>query len=237
MAVKITFIGAGSIGFTRGLLSDILSVPELQTSEIAFMDINQNNLDMVTQLCQRDIDSNGLDIKIFSTLDRRAALKDANYVITCCRIGMLEAFTKDVEIPLKYGVDQCVGDTLCAGGIMYAQRDIAAFEGFCKDIREVAAPGCMMLNYANQIFLSAKGDEGGGGDIVAGNDFFRGGGNINLAAGLVGDGDHGGRGNKRIGGLLGKGKAAYAEDENDCKGGLESAKHDNTSGIFVHIIL
>jgi alpha-galactosidase len=149
MAVKITFIGAGSIGFTRGLLADILSVPELQSSEIAFMDINPNNLNMVTQLCQRDIDSNGLDVKIFSTLDRRAALKDANYVITCCRIGMLEAFTKDVEIPLRYGVDQCVGDTLCAGGIMYGQRDVAAFEGFCRDIREVAAPGCLLLNYAN----------------------------------------------------------------------------------------
>ena len=149
MGVKITFIGAGSIGFTRGLLADILSVPELQDSEIAFMDINPNNRDMVTQLCQRDIDSNGLNVKIFPTLDRRAALKDAKYVITCCRIGMLEAFTKDVEIPLRYGVDQCVGDTLCAGGIMYAQRDIAAFEGFCRDIREVAAPGCLLLNYAN----------------------------------------------------------------------------------------
>ena len=50
MAVKITFIGAGSIGFTRGLLADILSVPELQDSEIAFTDINPRNLDMVTQL-------------------------------------------------------------------------------------------------------------------------------------------------------------------------------------------
>ena len=62
---------------------------------------------------------------------------------------MLEGFTKDVEIPLRYGVDQCVGDTLCAGGIMYAQRDIAALKDFCRDIREVAAPGCMMLNYSN----------------------------------------------------------------------------------------
>ncbi len=149
MAVKITFIGAGSIGFTRGLLADILSVPELQDSEIAFTDINPHNLDMVTQLCQRDIEANGLKIRIFSTLDRRAALQGAKYVITCVRIGMLEAFTKDVEIPLRYGVDQCVGDTLCAGGIMYAQRDIAAFEGFCKDIREVAAPDCLLLNYAN----------------------------------------------------------------------------------------
>ena len=109
---------------------------------VAFTDINERNLDMVTQLCQRDIDENGLSIKIHATLDRREAFKDAKYVINCVRIGMLEAFTTDVEIPLKYGVDQCVGDTLCAGGIMYAQRDIAAMEGICKDIREVAARTC-----------------------------------------------------------------------------------------------
>lgn len=146
---KIAFIGAGSIGFTRGLLTDILSVPELQEIEVAFTDINPHNLDMVYQLCQRDIEANGLKIKIQATLDRREAFKDCKYIINCVRIGMLEAFTKDIEIPLKYGVDQCVGDTLCAGGIMYAQRDIAAFEEFCKDIREVAAPGCILLNYAN----------------------------------------------------------------------------------------
>jgi len=149
MAIKIAFIGAGSIGFTRKLLSDILTVPELQNIEVAFTDINKQNLDMVYQLCQRDIEANGLDIKIQATLDRREAFKDAKYVINCVRIGMLEAFTKDVEIPLKYGVDQCVGDTLSAGGIMYGQRDIAALEGFCKDIREVAKPGCMLLNYSN----------------------------------------------------------------------------------------
>ncbi len=147
--MKIAFIGAGSIGFTRGLLTDILSVPELQHSEIAFTDINPRNLDMVTQLCQRDIEANGLDIRIHATLDRREAFRDAKYVINCVRVGMLEAFQKDVDIPLRYGVDQCVGDTLCAGGIMYAQRDIAVLEGFCRDIREVAAPGCLLLNYSN----------------------------------------------------------------------------------------
>ena len=149
MAFKIAFIGAGSIGFTRGLLSDILSVPAFSDCEIAFTDINAQNLDMVHKLCQRDIEKNGLKIKIQATLDRREAFKDAKYVINCVRIGMLEAFTLDVEIPLKYGVDQCVGDTLCAGGIMYAQRGIAEMLDFCKDIREVAAPGCIMLNYAN----------------------------------------------------------------------------------------
>ena len=149
MSIKVTFIGAGSLGFTRGLLSDILTVPEFRDSRIAFTDINPDNLDMVTRLCQRDIDANGLDIKIESTLDRREALKGANYVINCVRIGGLEAFKTDIEIPLKYGVDQCVGDTLCIGGIMYGQRVVAAMLDFCKDIREVAAPGAIMLNYSN----------------------------------------------------------------------------------------
>lgn len=149
MSFKIAFIGAGSIGFTRGLLSDILSVKEFQDIEVAFTDINQHNLDMVAQLCQRDIDENGLNIKIQAVTERREALKDAKYVFVVVRIGGLDAFKLDIDIPLKYGIDQCVGDTLCAGGIMYGQRGIAAVLDFCKDIREVSAPGCLLLNYAN----------------------------------------------------------------------------------------
>lgn len=149
MSFKVAFIGAGSIGFTRGLLADILTVSEFHDIQVSFTDINPDNLRMVTQLCQRDIDENGLAIKIHATLDRREAFRDAKYVINCVRIGMLEAFETDVDIPLKYGVDQCVGDTLCIGGIMYGQRGIAAMLGFCKDIREVAAPGCILLNYSN----------------------------------------------------------------------------------------
>jgi alpha-galactosidase len=146
---KVAFIGAGSIGFTRNLLRDLLSVPEFREIEVAFTDINRRNLDMVTQLCQRDIAENGLDIKILATLDRRAAFQGAKYVINCARVGCLEGFETDVNIPLKYGVDQCVGDTICAGGIMYGQRGIPEFLAFCKDIREVAAPDCLLLNYAN----------------------------------------------------------------------------------------
>lgn len=149
MPFKIAFIGAGSIGFTRSLLTDILSVPEFQNIEVAFTDINAHNLDMVTRLCQRDIDANGLSIKIQATLDRREAFRDAKYVVNCARIGMLEAFEPDVDIPLKYGVDQCVGDTICAGGIMYGQRGIPELLAFCKDIRECAKPGCILLNYGN----------------------------------------------------------------------------------------
>ena len=73
MSFKVAFIGAGSIGFTRGLLADLLTVPEFKEIEIAFTDINPENLRMVTELCQRDIDENGLKIKIHATLDRREA--------------------------------------------------------------------------------------------------------------------------------------------------------------------
>lgn len=149
MSFKIAVIGAGSVGFTREVVRDILSMPEFHNIELAFTDINAKNLDMAVRLIQRDIDSNGIDIKIEATQDRRIAFKDAKYVLNFVRIGMLEAFKTDVEIPMKYGVDQCVGDTLGPGGIMYGQRGISAMLEFCKDIKEVAAPGCIMLNYAN----------------------------------------------------------------------------------------
>ncbi len=149
MKFKVAFIGAGSVEFTRKLLSDLLTVSEFNDIEVAFTDINKKNLDMVAQLCQRDIIKNGLNIKIHCTLDRREALKDAKYVINTVRVGMIEAFQKDIDVALRYGVDQCVGDTLCAGGIMYGQRGINAVLEFCKDIREVAMPDCILLNYSN----------------------------------------------------------------------------------------
>jgi len=150
---KITFIGAGSIGFTRGLLRDLLAVKEFANIEVAFTDINEKNLEMVTALCQRDIHENGLNINIVAATNRKEALRDAKYVICTIRVGGLEAFATDVDIPLKYGIDQCVGDTLCAGGIMYGQRGIAEMLNICRDIREVAAKDVLLLNYANPMAM------------------------------------------------------------------------------------
>ena len=149
MSFKIAFIGAGSLVFARTLFTDIISVPEFHDIEIAFTDINPDNLEKTRELCQRDLDANNIPIKIEATTNRRDAFKDARYIVNCVRIGGLEGFETDVEIPLKYGVDQCVGDTLCTGGIMYGQRVIAEMLNFCKDIREVSEPGAIMLNYSN----------------------------------------------------------------------------------------
>ena len=145
MPLKIAMIGAGSIGFTRGLMRDILGVPELADTTFAFTDLSQRNLDMVAQLCRRDIEASKLPATIESTTDRRRAFEGADYVICTIRQGGLEAFATDIDIPLKYGIDQCVGDTICVGGIMYAQRTIPALLDFCRDIRDVAKPNALFL--------------------------------------------------------------------------------------------
>ena len=163
MTFKIAIIGAGSVGFTKKLCSDILTVPEFSNIEIALTDINAHNLEMVEQIISRIVKVNGLPTRVTATTDRRAALKDARYIMNVVRIGGLEAFADDIRIPLKYGVDQCVGDTICAGGIMYAQRGINAMLEFCQDIREVSEPGALLLNYANPMAMMtwAAIDHGG----------------------------------------------------------------------------
>ena len=154
MSLKIAMIGAGSVGFTRRLMTDLLTVPEFADTHFALMDISRRNLGMVAQLCERDIRANDLPATISSTLDRREAIADADYIICMIRQGGLDAFALDIDIPLKYGVDQCVGDTICAGGIMYGQRTIPVLLDICRDIREVARPGALFLNYSNPMAMN-----------------------------------------------------------------------------------
>lgn len=154
MPIKIAMIGAGSIGFTRKLMHDILAVPELNDTTFALMDISHENLEMVGQLCRRDIEANKLPATVELTTDRREAIQDSDYIICTIRQGGLAAFQTDIDIPLQYGVDQCVGDTLCAGGIMYGQRTIPAMLDICQDIREVAKPDALFLNYSNPMAMN-----------------------------------------------------------------------------------
>ncbi len=88
MPLKIAMIGAGSIGFTRRLMADLLTVPEFSETTFAFTDINQQNLDMVSQLAKRDIEGNNLPAKVLSTTNRREALTDADYVM--CTIPLAD---------------------------------------------------------------------------------------------------------------------------------------------------
>jgi alpha-galactosidase len=154
MSFRIAIIGAGSIGFTKKLVTDLLKVHEFSDVEFALTDISEKNLEMSRQIVQRIVDVNDLPTRVTATTDRRRAFDGAKYIMNCVRIGGLEAYATDVNIPLKYGVDQCVGDTICAGGIMYGQRTIAAMMEFCKDMREVAHGDLLHLNYANPMAMN-----------------------------------------------------------------------------------
>jgi alpha-galactosidase len=160
---KVAVIGAGSVGFTKTLISDLFKVPEFAEVEFALTDINEHNLDMIRQIIEKVVEVNNLPAKITATTDRRAAISGARYIMSCVRVGGLEAFATDISIPLKYGVDQCVGDTICAGGILYGQRNIPVILDFCKDIRELAEPGALFLNYANPMAMNTWAADAFGG--------------------------------------------------------------------------
>jgi len=147
--IRVAMIGAGSAKFARRLARDILCVPELQDTEFRLTDVHGARLELTARLLARDIEGNGLPATVHASTDRRQTLKDADFVINMIRAGGIEAFKHNVEIPLKYGVDQCIGDTLGPGGLMYAQMEIPPALDFCRDMRELARPGAWLLNYAN----------------------------------------------------------------------------------------
>jgi alpha-galactosidase len=148
MPTKITFIGAGSVVFTRNLCSDILLTPALQDATISLMDIDPTRLAQARDLVQTLIDKRGLKARVEATTDQRVAVKDANYVITTFQQGGLAAYQLDIDIAQKYGVEQCVGDTLGPGGVFRALRTIPVLLDLCSDLDELA-PNALLLNYVN----------------------------------------------------------------------------------------
>jgi alpha-galactosidase len=145
---KITFIGAGSVVFTRNLCSDILLTPALQSSTICLMDIDQQRLTQARDLVQALIDRRGLKAKVEATTDRREAIRGADYVITTFQQGGLEAYKLDIDIPQRYGIEQCVGDTLGPGGVFRSLRTIPVLIDIGKEM-DALAPNALLLNYVN----------------------------------------------------------------------------------------
>jgi alpha-galactosidase len=121
---KITFIGAGSLVFTRNLTNDILLTPALQDSTIVLMDIDAHRLEQSRQIVQSMIDRSGVKATVVATLDRQQAIEGSDYVITTFQQGGLDTYKLDIEIPQQYGIELCVGDTLGPGGVFRALRTI-----------------------------------------------------------------------------------------------------------------
>lgn len=145
---KITFIGAGSLVFTRNLCNDILLTPALEGSTLALMDIDAERLDGAKRLVEALVRHRGTRATVEATLDRKEALRGADYVVTTFQQGGLEAYTSDIEIPQRYGVEQCVGDTLGPGGVFRALRTIPVLLDICHEL-DAVAPDALLLNYVN----------------------------------------------------------------------------------------
>jgi alpha-galactosidase len=150
---RITMIGAGSIVFAKRMISDVLSYPELDGSAIALMDIDQHRLDLTSRLARRMAVQAGRRVDVTATLDRREALEGADYVMNMIQVGGLDAYEKDIAIPQRYGVEQCVGDTLGPGGIFRAVRTFPVLQAIVRDMEELC-PGALLLNFSNPMAIN-----------------------------------------------------------------------------------
>jgi alpha-galactosidase len=149
MSKKIAMIGAGSIVFCKTLMSDIMATPELADSEFALMAPTEAKLKRIEDFGRRMLRDNGLPGSVWSTTDRREAIRDADFVVVMVQVGGVQAFEQDYRIPLKYGVDQCIADSLGPGGIFRGLRTIPVLLDIARDMQDTAKPHAIMLQYAN----------------------------------------------------------------------------------------
>ena len=149
MGKKIAMIGAGSVVFCKTLMADIMATPALAGSEFALMSRTEPKLRAMEAFGKRMLADNNVKGRVTATLDRREALRGADFVVVMIQVGGVEAFEMDWRIPLKYKVDQCIGDSLGPGGVFRAMRSIPVLLDIARDMEEVSLPGAIMLQYAN----------------------------------------------------------------------------------------
>ena len=149
---KITFIGAGSFGFTRGLVKDILSFPAFSDAHISLMDINQERLDYIEKAVKKIVKAGNYAAKVTATTNRAEALEGADGVLITILSGGVDIWRHDIEIPKKYGVDTNVGDTRGPSGIFRYLRTAPVMLDICRDIKKYA-PKAIVLNYTNPMAM------------------------------------------------------------------------------------
>ena len=153
MKPTIVIIGAGSVEFTRELLGDILSFPELGSVRVVLHDIDDERLETAEAIARATARAAGAEPEVVATSDRRRALDGANYVINVIAVGMHEATVRDFEIPARYGLNQTIADTIGVGGIFRGLRTFPVLAGIARDMAEVC-PDAWLLNYTNPMAMN-----------------------------------------------------------------------------------
>ena len=152
---KITFIGAGSVQFTTAVVNDLATYPAFDDAQICLMDTNEHHLKSITECVERIKREKGTPFEIVSTLSREEAIKDADAVVCTVFNGDVDIWKHEIEIPKKYGVDICVGDTRSVSGIFRALRNIPLMLDICHDIERLSTKA-VMLNYTNPMSMLCK---------------------------------------------------------------------------------
>src|SRR5918911_368095 len=152
---KIAFIGAGSLGFTRGLVRDVLTFPLLRDAPLCLMDIDAERLDFARRAVQRIVELGNYPAKVEATMDRAAALEGADVVLVTILAGGVDIWRHDIEIPKAYGVDTNIGDTRGPSGIFRALRTIPVVLGIARDMERLC-PEATMLNYTNPMVMLCR---------------------------------------------------------------------------------
>ncbi|HEX2948018.1 MAG TPA: alpha-galactosidase [Armatimonadota bacterium] len=149
---KVTFIGAGSLGFTRNLIRDLLTFPKLADATISLMDVDPERLEFARRAAEKIIKQGKYPAKVEATLDRAQALEGADAVLCTILAGGVQVWRSDIEIPKQYGVDFNVGDTRGVAGMFRALRTIPVMLDICRDM-ERYCPNALMLNYTNPMAM------------------------------------------------------------------------------------
>jgi alpha-galactosidase len=149
---RIAFIGAGSVEFTKNLLTDTFEFPELRGATVALHDIDPERLETAGMMARWTSDQLEAGAQVEEHLDRRAALEGADFVVNMVQIGMHEATLLDFEIPRKYGLKQTIADSMGIGGIFRGLRTIPFVLDLARDMRELC-PRALLLNYTNPMSM------------------------------------------------------------------------------------
>jgi alpha-galactosidase len=150
--VKVAFIGAGSVEFTRNVATDLCSYAELGALHLALHDVSAERLGHAEALVRRITAQTGADATVTASLDRADVLTGARYVINEVQVGGYDATRLDFDIPAAYGVRQTIGDTLGIGGIFRGLRTIPVVIALATDMLRLC-PDAYLLNYSNPMAM------------------------------------------------------------------------------------
>src|ERR1700675_341709 len=149
---KVTFVGAGSAVFVRQLITDILAVDGLDAGTFALVDIDPARLELARRIAERLVELSGKRWSVTASTERTDVLEGSDYVISSIEVAGLANVRYDYEIPMRYGVDQCIGDTIGPGGIFKALRTGPVWLQIVADVARLA-PRARVINYSNPMSI------------------------------------------------------------------------------------